>query len=190
MHVGRVHNNTILTAFQNGAVIKRGPGRPRKEHTHEHAPNGDTTVMTNGVRRASKLGGDKRDAIVAFIQEHHKEYTTKAACFHAAMEATGSVGLIKENSVAVARHFEMAMEAAKKDGKKTSKVRRVRGDTVDKVLAHYATQPVDGLECMTPGCHYNLNLLVSNDIPAQHCPGCGTSLRTFIDQLLNLVTKR
>lgn len=178
MHIGRVHTGHILNSpRERGSVLTRGPGRPRKEHTHEHTHNGNGVIVKN----KGKLTVEERGAVVDFIRDHHKEYGSKAECFHAAMSAAGVSGKIKENSVAVCRHFQMALKP-KENGAPAKKV--YRRDIVDKVLDRYSDQS-GRLEC--PNCRYDFGPLKISRVPARYCPGCGVSMQTFINQLVALL---
>ncbi len=187
MHVGRVHTGKINNA-RRGFVTRGNNGHEALslEHDHEHEHNHEPEMKQ---KRASKLSRDERDSVVSFIREHHGEYTTKAACFREAMKAAGATGKIKENSVAVSRHFDFAL-ARKKPAAivPAPKPKRqfYRGDIVDNVLAHHASPVLAKNDC--PNCHYDFNLLSSSKVPARYCPGCGTTIQTLINQLLSLLT--
>src|SRR5574337_707265 len=142
MHIGRVHTRNILNSpREGGGVIHRS-----HDHDHEHKENG-VLVM----KRAGKLSVEERQSIVAFIRDHHTDYPSRAACFHAALEQTGAVGKIKENSVAVCRHFKMAMGPKPKKNGAVGKPRRYDRSIVDKVLNQHS-DPISRLEC--PNCRY------------------------------------
>jgi hypothetical protein len=187
MHVGRVHTRNILNSpRENGSVVRRGPGRPRKHHhEHVHAHNGNG----NGVIVKSRLSLEERQAILVFIRTHHSEYTTKMECFRAAMASSGATGKIQENSVAVCRYFQMALKRKAKPFKNDApapeeKPHRYRRDIVDKVLDRYSDQ-AGRLEC--PNCRYDFGPLKTSRVPARYCPGCGVSMQTFINQLVALL---
>lgn len=186
MHVGRVHTGTISNS--RGVIRRDTHENNGHDHAHTNGEHNHAPEMKPKRARASKLSTNERDGVVTFIREHHTEYPTKSACFRAAMKSAGATGKIKENSVAVNRHFVMAMATAAAAAKAQPDVkpRRYRRDTVDKVLFAHAAQEASKCDC--PNCHYDYNLLISRAIPAKHCPGCGASIRRFIDQLLNLVT--
>lgn len=183
MHVGRVHTKTVINTPR--------VGRPRKVYQeHNGNDNGAVIVADHNHnhgqlvgQRRSKLTLEERGKIVEYIRTHHQEFNTKSACFREAMKTLGLEDRIKVNSVAVDRHFKFAFAPA--DKPKAAKRRYFRGDVVDKVLAHYAPPGTEKCDC--PNCHYDFTLLKPSRIAARYCPGCGTSIQTLINQLLNLL---
>jgi hypothetical protein len=185
MHVGRVHTRKINKSHRG--VIRRDVSENNGHEAHEaHDPaptNGHTPKMK--PHRASKLSRDERDSVISFIRQHHSGYPSKTACFREAMKAAGATGKIKENSVAVDRHFKLALAKPAEKPARKPKRQFYRGDLVDKVLAHHATPAAEKCDC--PNCHYDFRMLKPSKVPNRYCPGCGTTLQNLINQLLSLL---
>ena len=85
MHDGRVHAGIIRSAGQ-----RNGNGAGKKAHR-------------------SHLTEVEVEAILAFIRDNRLKFSTKSACFAAALEAAGAAGKILPNSTAVNRYFAKAV---------------------------------------------------------------------------------
>lgn len=90
MHIDRVHTGRIKT-----------PTGPRNGDAH-------TGIVTLKHHAHNRLSPEQMGGVLDFIRSRRTEFSTKTACFTAALESAGAAGRIQANSTAVDRYFKRA----------------------------------------------------------------------------------